>query len=171
MHFIDEENYREAEDAIRDILMFYVELAAGSAGFGHNADVYIRFNPMKFIDVENADVNHHYVDIDLLRTGSAVALVCAFYNMWLEDQDLQDSPFSKSCQAAIDAGRFRAFPDIEEVLVGALGRNFIPIDDPWFDAAVAPIYRKYVLGFFGRLASLDRAASDQEVRPLLTPGM
>lgn len=158
MHVINSENYHEAEDAVRDILMLYVDLADATAGFGHAAGVYVRFDPLKFVDTEGDGTPNHYVDLDLLRAGSAVAMVCAFYDLWNEDQHLQGHPLSKRYEAALNEGRLSAFPDIEEVLRAAIRRDYMPIDDPWFEEAVVPIYRKYVLGFFRRLGSLDRSA-------------
>ena len=52
----------------------------------------------------------------------------------------------------------RAFSDIEKVIREAVKRNFMPIEDEWFEAAVVPIYRKYVLGYFSLLAGSDRSA-------------
>ena len=56
----------------------------------------------------------------------------------------------------MDGGRFSAFPDIEAVIREALSRGEMSADDPWFDEAVTPIYRKYVRGLFRRLANADR---------------
>ena len=157
MHIIDADNYHEAQDAVRDILMMYVDLADATAGFGHNADVYIRFDPLKFIDAGVEDAGTDYVDLELLRSGSAVALLCTIYNIWTEEQELHGHPFLERVQAAIKDGRMGQFPDIESVIVEALRRNSAPIEDMWIEDAVAPIYRKYVLGLFSRLARRDRA--------------
>lgn len=46
---ITSQNYGEAEDAIRDILMMYVDMATSYGGFGHATDVYIRFEPLRFV--------------------------------------------------------------------------------------------------------------------------
>ena len=157
MHIINADNYHEAQDAVRDILMMYVDLADATAGFGHNADVYIRFDPIKFIDAGVDDEGTHYVDIELLRSGSAVGVLCAIYNIWTEEQKLDGHPLLKRVQAAVEGGRMGQFPDIEGVIVEALRRNGAPIEDLWIEDAVAPIYRKYVLGLFSRLARQDRA--------------
>ena len=155
MHLITSENYLEAADAIRDILMMYVEMADGYEGFGHASDVDIRFAPLRFIDAATDD-KAHYIDLDLLRSGSAVAILCAYYDLWAEEY-LYGHPGMERYQAALDNGRLSTFPDIEAVIRKALSRGEISVDDPWFDEAVTPIYRKYVRDFFRRLADADRS--------------
>lgn len=158
MHIINADNYQEAQDAIRDILMTYVDLADSTEGFGHNADVYIRFDPLKYVDAEVEDARTHYVDLELLRSGSAVALLCALYDMWIEEHALDGLPLTVRIQAAILQGRLSRYPDIESVITQVIRRNCGPIEDFWIETAVAPIYRKYVLGFFARLVTRDRSA-------------
>ncbi|MDP3736185.1 MAG: hypothetical protein Q8R02_02280 [Hyphomonadaceae bacterium] len=136
--------------------MMYVDLADHTAGFGHAADVYIRFDPLKFIDAEIETDGYHYVDLDLLRLGSAIAILCLFYDLWCEEQALVGNPGTARFEIALATGRLARFPDVEAVISEAMLRPEMAIDDPWFDTAVAPIYRKYVVSFFGRLASSDR---------------
>lgn len=168
MHIVGADNYHEANDAVRDILMMYVDLADATAGFGHNADVHVRFDPFKFVDAEVDDADrYHYVDIDLLRAGSAVAILCAFYDLWLEEQEVEQQTLTKRFQAAVDEKRFSRFPDIESVIAEAIARNSAPIEDLWMNQAVAPIYRTYVLGFFARLAKRGRSGVGRQ-RPLST---
>ena len=156
MHLITSENYLEAAEAIRDILMMYVEMADGYGGFGHASDVHIRFDPLRFINAETDD-KAYYIDLDLLRSGSAIAILCTYYDLWAEEDRVYGHPGNERYQSALDDGRFSAFPDIEAVIREALSRGEIPANDPWFDEAVVPIYRKYVRGFFQRLASADRS--------------
>jgi hypothetical protein len=158
MHVIGEHNYEEALDAVRDVLMTYVDLADSTAGFGHNADAYIRFDPLKFVDAEVENAGYYYVDLDLLREGSAIAILCAFYNVWTEEREIDGNPLTKEFQAAIVEGRLARFPDIEGVITEAIRRNGARLEDQWIEEAVAPIYRKYVLGYFARLAVEDRSA-------------
>jgi hypothetical protein len=159
MHEIGSENYLEAEDAIRDILMLYVDLAGNTSGFGHAADVYIRFDPLKFVDAEVKSDGYNYVDLELLRAGSAIAIVCVFYDLWSEEQPLSGQSRSERYEVALSESRLARFPDIEGVLREAVNRNNMRLDDPWFEQALVPIYRKYVLGFFDRLAASDRYRS------------
>ncbi|BBI21625.1 hypothetical protein J7348_13635 [Qipengyuania flava] len=158
MHIIKSDNYEEAEDAVRDILMMYVDLAHSTAGFGHNADVYIRFDPLKFVDAEVEDTGCYYVDLELLRAGSAIAILCAFYNVWVEEQEVDGHPMTNRFQVAVDEGRLSRFADIAGVIAEAIRRKGAPLEDQWIEEAVAPLYRKYVVGFFARLAKQDRSA-------------
>lgn len=144
----------EALQAIRDILLLYVDMAESYAGFGHAVDCNLRFDPLRFVDatLETPPGRAPVVDLDLLRAGSAVAVLCALYDEWCEFETVTGGRYRE----AILAGRLSAAPDIEQVARTALDRGEIPLDDPWFDAAVEPIYRKYVVGYFTRLAGQDR---------------
>ncbi|WP_157138776.1 hypothetical protein [Asticcacaulis biprosthecium] len=133
--------------------MTYVELTNYS-GFGHSADIHVRFDPLKFIDAETDNDRVFYVDMDLLRTGSAIVVLCAVFDTWLEGEHARATPAQK---LALENGRFGRFPDIETTLKEALARGAMRWEDSWFDDAVQPIYRTYVLGYFRRLAESDRA--------------
>ena len=155
MHLVTEENYPEAVEAISDILSMYVGMADDYEGMGHSSDINVRFDPLCFVDAM-ADDKAYYVDLELLRAGSAMVILCRYYDLWLEGQSLRGSPQNERYEAALNEGRLAAFPDIEAVLREALTRGELPIDDPWFEAAVAPIYGKYVQTFFRRLAGRNR---------------
>lgn len=156
MHTVTASNHEEAVGAIRHILFMYVDLAQSWQGFGHNSGTADKFDAIRFVDADT-DGQASYVDLDLLRAGSAIAILCQFYDIWSEEGDLTGNIFLADYQAAVDAGRLAAFPDIEAVIRKALARDPMPLEDPWFDDAVIPIYRKYVLGFFARLAASDRS--------------
>lgn len=158
MHILTASNYEEAVGAIRHILYMYVDLAQSWQGFGHNSGSAHLFDAIKFVDADT-DGLADYVDLDLLRAGSAIAILCQYYDSWCEERDLTKNSFLAEYQAAVDAGRLAAFPDVEAVIRTALARDPMPFDDPWFDDAVVPIYRKYVLGFFARLAASDRSGA------------
>jgi hypothetical protein len=158
MHMLNDSNYEEAVGAIRHILFMYVDLVQGWQGFGHNSGTADQFDAIKFVDADT-DGLAYYVDLDLLRAGSAIAILCQFYDIWSEEGDLTGNIFLADYQAAVDAGRLAAFPDIEAVIRTALARDPMPLEDPWFEDAVIPIYRKYVLGFFACLAVSDRSVA------------
>ena len=155
MHVITKENYEEANQAIRDILFLFKELADGYHGFGHAADYGLRFDPLKFVDAELGP-RFGWGDLDLLRSGSAVAMLCYVYDWWLEESGL-NGEHTAGIREALESGRLGRFPDIEAVLREAFRRNEIPIDDPWFEEAVVPVYRNHVLAYFRRLSTQDRA--------------
>ncbi|MBP2158779.1 MULTISPECIES: hypothetical protein [Asticcacaulis] len=151
MHIVTQENYEEATDAIRDIFMMYHDMT-GYSGFGHSNTVYLRFDPLRFIDAQS-DEKAFYVDMDLLRTGSAIAFLSHLFDTWLGGEI---TFASKAQRQALEAGRLAAFPDIEAVAREALTRGHMPLEDGWFDEALQPIYRKYVLAFFKDLSECDR---------------
>ena len=155
MHTITSENHDEALQAVRDILLMYVDMAESYQGFGHAVDVAIRFDPLRFVDAEVSELGY-LVDLDLLRAGSAMAVLCRLYDAWAEEQNVV-SPQTQRYQDALASGKLRYAPEIEAVAIEALSRNTMVLDDPWFDQAVAPIYSKYVIGYFRRLATLDRS--------------
>jgi len=144
----------EALQAIRDILLLYVNMAEAYAGFGHAVDCNLSFDPLRFVDA-TLDTPPGYapvVDLDLLQAGSAVAVLCALYDEWCEFETVTGGRYRE----AILTGRLSAAPDIEQVARTALGRGDIPLEDAWFDTAVEPIYRKHVIGYFARLAEQVR---------------
>jgi hypothetical protein len=151
------ENYEEASEAVRDILMMYVDMAHATEGFGHSSDVHIRFDPLKFVNAQD-DGKAFYVDMDLLRAGSAVAIACVFYDLWCEEQHLS-GPHVKAFDDALADGRLRAFPEVERLVREAIEWDYVVIEDDRFEEAVLPIYRKYVLGFFQELAHADRSVN------------
>lgn len=155
MHVITAENYGEATDAVRDILLMYVDMASSYLGFGHAVDVAIRFDPLKFVDAEVDAPNQYLVHLDLLRAGSAVAVLCYLYDCWCEHEEFS-GPFVERCKAALKAGRFRRVPDIEKVASEALSKERLSLDDPWLDEVLEPIYKQHVLQYFAQLAACER---------------
>ncbi|WP_299172971.1 hypothetical protein [uncultured Brevundimonas sp.] len=153
-HTITNENYGEALDAIRDILLLYVDMAESYSGFGHATDVNVRFDPLKFVDAELINPTGYapLVDIAFLRTGSAVAILCSLYDEWCEFEAVVGQQFKD----AIQAGRLRLVPDIDRVAREALERGDMRLEDPWFDEAVEPIYQRHVVGYFEALSKMHR---------------
>lgn len=117
-HTITGENYGEAQDAIRDILLLYVDMAESYSGFGHATDVNVRFDPLKFVDAELVTPSGYapLIDMALLRTGSAIAILCSLYDEWCEFEAVVGHRFKE----AIQAGRLGFTPDIERVAREAL---------------------------------------------------
>ncbi|MFP1133358.1 hypothetical protein [Asticcacaulis sp. W401b] len=155
-HVINTENYTDALDAIRDILLLYVDMAESYSGFGHASDVNVTFDPLKYVDAE-LDTPSGYaplIDLDFLRNGSAVLILCRLYDEWCEHDEVRGLLYKD----AIEGGRLRFTPDVEAVTKEALRRGHIPLEDPWFDEAVEPIYQRYVVNYFERLSRMHRRA-------------
>ncbi|MFZ5720138.1 MAG: hypothetical protein ACOY5Y_11820 [Pseudomonadota bacterium] len=153
-HTITSENYGEAVDAIRDILLLYVDMAESYSGFGHASDANLRFDPLMFVDAQLITPAGYspLVDLNFLRTGSAIAILCALYDEWCEFEAVSGGRFKE----AIEAGRLQFAPDVECVAREAIRRGGMPLEDPWFDEAVEPIYQKHVVGYFEALSRMHR---------------
>ncbi len=156
MQIITPDNDTEAQLALREILMLYVNLAEEFSGFGHAVDANIRLDPLQFVDAEMETRGYApWLDLALLRTGSAIAALCLLYDWWAEEQAVDNSQ-TQGIKQALAEGRFRHAPDVEAVIAEAFRRNVMPIEDTWFEDAVAPIYRTHVLGYFRRLSLCNR---------------
>lgn len=151
MHLITRDNYSEAADAVRDILMMYVDLA-GDQVFIHNVDVHIRFDPLKFVDARPDTTDTYYVDLDLLQVGSALAIVALFHTYWDEEHGVHAGERTEEINQAILGGRLAHLPDIEGVLLEFLKREHADLDDPWFDDATKALIKARVNPFFRGLA-------------------
>lgn len=159
-HTITSENYSEALDAIRDILLLYVDMAESYSGFGHATNINVRFDPLKYVDAELITPAGYapLVDMNLLRTGSAVAILCSLYDEWCEFEAVVGGGFKE----AIQLGRLRFIPDIERAAKEALQRADMRLEDPWFDEAVEPIYQRHVVGYFEALSKMHRRQSGDD---------
>ena len=167
-HVITQDNRTEAADAVRDILLMYADLALDGV-LTHNAEWPIRFDPLKFVDAVQDCAGHYYVDIDLLRTGSAMAIAATFSTFWNEDQGASAGANTEAYAAAIQEGRLRHIPDIEAVLIEFLIGEHSALQDPWFDQAGAKLCQVHVRNYFGRLAegaSSARGPADWTVERL-----
>lgn len=155
-HVINRENQKDALDAVRDILLLYVDMAESYSGFGHASDANVTFDPLKYVDAELDNPPGYWplVDMDFLRSGSAILILCRLYDEWCE----QEAVYGSHYKDAIEGGRLHFTPDVEAVTKEALRRRQIPLEDPWFDEAVEPIYQRYVVGYFERLSRMHRRA-------------
>lgn len=151
MHVVTWDNSEEVSQALRDILMMYADMA-GCGGRLTDANMWIRFDPLKFVDAE-PDGRYDYGDLDLLRTGSAIAILGSFYDNGEEDMPLIDDQ-TGGFVTAIEEGRLGRFPDIVSVVKEALRREQSETLFPWFDGAVDAVYRQYVNAYFSRLAAV-----------------
>lgn len=150
MHLITLENYPGAGDAVRDILMMYVELA-GDQFFIHNVDVHIRFDPLKFVDARPDPTNAYYVDLGLLQAGSALAIVALFHTFWAAERGVHAGARTEEFIQAIHDGRLAHLPDIEAVLLEFLKGEHADMSDPWFGDATKSLIEAYVNPFFRNL--------------------
>lgn len=143
-------DHQEASQALRDILFLYVEMAESYAGFGHAVDTGT-FDPYQYLDAETEPSfeSSFPVDIDVLRQGAVMAILCRLYDIWCDVEDLNDASTS-AIRAALVHGRFWRFPEVDQLLTAAFERN-PSFDDPWLYEALQPIYRTYVADYFTTL--------------------
>jgi hypothetical protein len=151
---ITQENWHEAADAVRDILLMYEGIARDGL-IGHNADWPIRFDPLKFVDVVQSDSRSWYVDIDLLRAGAALAVFAAFYNGWSEEFGIHAFKDTERFTQAVHEGRLHHVSDVDVILREFFEGRHADATDPWFDAASARLCTAHVRAYFRRLADGD----------------
>ena len=164
MQVVNQENSRGAVDAVRDILLMYVNMA--EEGFiPHNADWPIRFDPLMYVDAVQDSERTFYVDMDLLHAGSALAMVARYFSAWSEEQGVHAWKDTERYAEAVSAGRLAHLPEIEAVLVEHLsGRHAAP-DDPWFDEVTPALCETYVRSYFRRLCDPATPSSGAERGP------
>ncbi|OHD02286.1 MAG: hypothetical protein A2885_10155 [Sphingopyxis sp. RIFCSPHIGHO2_01_FULL_65_24] len=150
MHVVTLENCEEFTQACRDVLLMFTDIAE-EGGRLTDANMWIRFDPLKFVDAVD-DGGMIYGNLDLVRSGAALAILCDFYDRWEEERPLVD-PITAPFVAAIEEGKLSAFGDIADTVTQALDREKANTLSPWFNKAVQPIYRRYVQSYFASLAS------------------
>ena len=133
----------------------YADMAEMYSGFGFSVDINVRFDTLRFVDAES-QAGTHFDDwkLDLLHTGSAVAILARLYVGFLEEQGV-GGWMNEPIRAAVDQGCLRLVPDIEAVAREALRRDPMTLEDPWFDEAVQVVYRQHVLGYLRHLSTQD----------------
>lgn len=154
MHVVNQENSRGAVDAIRDILVMYLDVAEDGRII-HNADWPIRFDPLMYVDAVQDSARTYYVDMDLLRAGSALAIVARYFSAWSEDQGVHAWKDTERYAEAVAAGRLAHLPEIENVLIEHLSGRHAAADDPWFDSVMPALCETYIRRYFRRLAAGD----------------
>lgn len=151
MHVVNQENYWTAVDAVRDILVMYVNVAEDGRII-HNADWAIRFDPLMYIDAVQDTERTYYLDMDLLRAGSALAMVVRYFSAWSEEQRVHAWSDTERYAEAVAARRLAHLPDVEAVLVEHLSGRHAAADDPWFDDVTPALCETHVRRYFRRLA-------------------
>jgi hypothetical protein len=149
MHIITWENVEEFNQAWRDVLMMFADIAE-EGGRLSDANFWIRFDPLKFVDVID-DGQGTYGNLELVRTGAALSILCDFYDRFEEERPLLDdvtSPFV----TAIHEGKLSSYADIGNIVIEALAREKANTLSPWFNKSVYPVYQKYVQSYFTRLS-------------------
>ncbi len=144
------DNYQLAYDAIRDILFMYVDMAESYKGFGHNIDTGC-FSPLEFVDapIYEPKDSTFGIDISLLQSGSAIALLCDLSDVWDEFGTLDVTSHSSilKTKGAYEIGRFSHLSQIQQAFSLGFG-----LDEEAFREQLSVVYRTYVCSYFSDLA-------------------
>lgn len=147
---ITRDNFKEAQKAIKDILFMYVDLIESYRGFGHNIEIG-QLGKMEFIDVEVDESNNYPfgIDVSLLQSGSAVALLCELSNAWDEHGTWNVKTWSHIMQIkrAYESGRFDVLP---KELIKAFSLGF-GNDETAFRNQLGTVFRIHVYGYFEKI--------------------
>ena len=136
-----------AEGALRDILFLYAEMVERYGGFGHGIDTGY-FAPLDFVDARLATGERLALDLDLLRNGAAIALLCAIVDWMVEGDAAQPAwPIVEGARVAWLAGVFVDRPEIERAFALAFSG-----EEGDFRRQLAIVYERDVRGTFRRLA-------------------
>jgi len=135
------ENYQQADNAIRDILYMFFDMARSYRGFGHNIETG-SFNPFDFLDSQIVAPPGQSFSIDqaLLHGGAGISMLCTLSNAWDEEQmHSEASTWIKSAKESLVLGRANHLPEIQLTLVLGFGP-----DEEKFRKQLEVVYRKYV---------------------------
>lgn len=150
VHYITEDNYTEAYQAVRDILYLYDDAVTSYAGFGHNLETG-KFDPFKYCSCLLAEPPGHTfgIDLQLLHEGSACALLCHISDYWddFDGDGIEKNYLMTRIRGLAEEGHLDSAPLGKEAVKLAF------VDDDGFRSKLAEIYDAYILGYFrNRLA-------------------
>ena len=90
--------------------------------------------------------------MELLRTGSAIALLCILVTNWEEMDEPGPLYLQPHHREAVEQGRLRHTPDVEALIHSVLERDEVDPNEPWLREGLEAILRTHVRGFFRQLA-------------------
>ncbi len=90
--------------------------------------------------------------MELLRTGSAIALLCILVTRWEEMDRPGQLYLQPEYVEAVAQGRLHHTPDVEAPIRSVLERDEVDLDEPWLREGLDSVLRTHVRGFFRRLA-------------------
>ena len=142
---IDINNYNLANAATRDILFMYRDLVESYGGFGGTIDVG-SFDAFSFLDAEvrEAEGETLEIDVDLLRRGSSVAILCGIHDALCKDPA---SDFFRRIVNARDAKLFDFDPHLRAAIDAGIDRE----ERVFFDR-LPPVYDRFVKAYHRHLA-------------------
>lgn len=149
MH-IGQENYYVGNDAMGSVLRLYYHLLKdGGITFEQEVLGSILFDPYAFLEVEVDPGYEDFIDQALLREGAVIHLLCRFSDIIDDcDDEYLLHPITQKILDAYATGQMAAIPECDE-LFGIL--EPYGMGSQRYRICLDGIYRKYVLGRFGRL--------------------
>lgn len=136
----------KAQDALRDILFMYRELANWRGlwdDFGWEDG---KFEPLEWIDfpADGADLDTE--DLRLLHEGSALKLICHMLQSWGQGgYPTLETAYIGQIRHAVTSGRLNHLPELKDVLSDSF------TSDAALKERAEEIYDRYVVGYFHRL--------------------
>jgi hypothetical protein len=141
---INEENYKSAISAIRDILYMYYDLVE-SEGFFHGTDTG-SFDPLAYADCYLSEPLG--IDVGILHEGATVAILCRLYDYWDEIGELPEhDQLVNEVRRMLPKGRFDHLPLAERAITAAFR------DEDEFWNLLPQVYKDYVVERFKKLAA------------------
>jgi hypothetical protein len=107
------------------------------------------FDPAIYVDCSAEDLDVGESDAKLLHEGSAIKLICRVRQAWGQGgySPERDTGWTTTAKTLLAHGRLKHIPELEAVLKIGL----VSYDEA--NKLSQDIYRKYVLGYFERLAN------------------
>jgi hypothetical protein len=146
------ETLNKVEESIRHVLFMYRDIIESYRGFGHGIDTGLgRFDAPALINLPETlspDDPIRPEDLELLRIGAAIALLCDVSDAWDETGHAaeEDGSRLKAARDALRNGKLDAFPDIAK----AFELGFGP-DETAFREQLAVVYQRHIIGYFAQL--------------------
>lgn len=145
IHYIDEDNFTEAIQAIRDILFLYHDAITGYRGFGHNLHTGT-FDPFRYVTALLAEPPgvSLAIDIELIHEGSAVALLCHLSDYWDETsgESIESGHFAGRIKKELSDGVFDFVPLAKEAVEAAFE------NETKFQNCLQKVYIEYIEGYY-----------------------
>ena len=145
---INEHNYQVANEAIKNILYMYVDLIESYSGFGHGIETG-DFDPYSYLSLIDTTINEPEgytfgINANLLKTGSAIALLCMLSDSWDEFETCNsDWDILNDTKKAFIENRFKHMPDIHQAFELGFGES-----EDEFRKQLRIVYENHVVEYF-----------------------
>jgi hypothetical protein len=150
---IGEDNPMVGNEAMAAVLLLYYQIVL-SGGISNDETVYLdpeRFNGFDFLAVEVEEGCKTDINETLIRQGAVIYLLCDLNDQISEyEEDYLSHEITQRVLRANKDGKLSSIPEAEK-LVSLVSTSEKSLDYKTYHELRDIIYRKYVLGTFGRL--------------------